>query len=116
MAEIGESLNHFLTRLEDVGVDGLSTDLEIDLRHVMNLESPSITSRLIDLEDDDLDDDLLEPFGFSPEDCSQMAKFFNRDPEDELRPSAEPFLLLPNRLMLNKEGLEDEIFEEQLLK
>ena len=55
-AELGEKLNHFLTRLEDIGVDGLPGDLEIDLRHVMNLESPSIQSRLMDLEHEDLKD------------------------------------------------------------
>ena len=119
---MGESLNHILTRLEDIGIDGLPADLEIDLRHVMNLESPSITSRLIDIDDDDLDEDLLEPFGLSPEDCSQMAQLFQRGSisgsgekfdesrffqlDEEFKSAVEPFMLLPERLSLNKEGLD----------
>ena len=85
MTELDESWNTFLTGLEDLGVDGLPADMEIDLRHVMNLESPSL--RL--LEPDDLDDDLLEPFGFFPMDS------------EELKKAAEPFMLLPDRLSLN---------------
>ena len=137
VAELGESLNHILTRLEDIGIDGLPADLEIDLRHVMNLESPSITSRLIDIDDDDLDEDLLEPFGLSPEDCSQMAaqlfqrgsisggdkfdesRFFQLNDED-FKNSVEPFMLLPDRLSLNKEGLDpteiEKLEQEEKLK
>lgn len=101
-----------------MGVDGLPADLEIDLRHVMNLESPSITSRLIDLDDDDLDDDLLDPFSFSPEDCNQMAQLLSRSPDTRFFPmdedfkptikASEPFMRLPEQLSLNKEGLEEE--------
>lgn len=122
MAELGESLNQFLTGLEDLGADGLPADMEIDLRHVMNLDSPSLASRFLD--EDELDDDLLEsldPFGLSPDECSQMAQFFQRNlteeredfrffplDEDEFKVAAagaEPFALLPNRLSLNIEGL-----------
>ena len=42
MAELDDTWNTFLTGLEDLGVDGLPADMEIDLRHVMNLESPSL--------------------------------------------------------------------------
>ena len=107
-------MSHFLTRLEDIGVDGLPADLEIDLRQVMNLDSPSIPSRLIDLEGDDLDEDLLEPFGLSPEDCSQMAQFFQQDEsrfftmDEDFKSAMEPFTLLPDRLSLNLEGLDAE--------
>ena len=119
-AELGEKLNNFLTRLEDIGVDGLPGDLEIDLRHVMNLESPSIQSRLMDLEHDDLDEDLLEPFGFSPDECSQMAQFFQKSDDsrffpmddEDFKSAVEPFILLPDRLSLNKEGLEENDDEE----
>ena len=108
IVELGESLNQFLTGLEDIGVDGMPVDMEIDLRHIMNIDSPSLmTSRLLDLEDDDLDDDLLEPFGLSPDDCSShMAQLFQRDelkyeePEDMLK-LTEPFRLLPEKLKLN---------------
>ena len=112
--ELNEKLSHFLTRLEDIGVDGLPADLEIDLRQVMNLDSPSIPSRLIDLEGDDLDEDLLEPFGLSPEDCSQMAQFFQQDEsrfftmDEDFKSAMEPFTLLPDRLSLNLEGLDAE--------
>ena len=127
---MGESLNHILTRLEDIGIDGLPADLEIDLRHVMNLESPSITSRLIDIDDDDLDEDLLEPFGLSPEDCSQMAQLFQRSSisaekfdesrffqlDEEFKSAVEPFMLLPERLSLNKEGLDQTDLDENKSK
>ena len=108
IVELGESLNQFLTGLEDIGVDGMPVDMEIDLRHIMNIDSPSLmTSRLLDLEDDDLDDDLLEPFGLSPDDCSShMAQLFQREElkyeetEDMLK-LTEPFRLLPEKLKLN---------------
>ena len=97
MAELDESWNQFLTGLEDLGVDGLPAEMEIDLRHVMNLESPSL--RL--LEPDDLDDDLLEPFGFFPMDTEELRKA-----------ACEPFMLLPDRLSLNTEpGKIEEIIE-----
>ncbi len=121
-ADLGESLNHILTRLEDLGVDGLPADLEIDLRHIMNLESPSVISKLKDLEDDDLDDDLLDlPFNFSPEEAmshfsssaaANESRFFNMDPED-FKSQIEPFMLLPNQLSLNKEGFPAD-FEQDL--
>ena len=84
------------------------TNMEIDLRHIMNIDSPSLmTSRLLELEDDDLDEDLLEPFGLSPDDCSShMAQLFQKeelkleDSEDILRVT-EPFRLLPEKLRLN---------------
>ena len=102
-------MNQLLTSLEDLGADGLPADMEIDLRHVMNLESPSLASRILDLEEDDLDDDLLEsfsPFGLSPEDCSQMAQLFtenlNISNSDDVR-ATEPYLLLPKQLALNEE-------------
>lgn len=99
-------MNQFLNGLEDIGVDGLPADMEIDLRHIMNIDSPSVmTSRFLDIDDDDLDDDLLEPFGLSPEDCGQMSQFFRHD-SDDLK--SEPFMLLPDMLSLNKEGLEGE--------
>ena len=85
MAELDVTWNTFLTGLEDLGVDGLPADMEIDLRHVMNLESPSLRV----FEPDELDDDLLEPFGFFPMDS------------EELKKAAEPFMLLPDRLSLN---------------
>ena len=99
MAELDESWNTFLTGLEDLGVDGLPADMEIDLRHVMNLESPSL--RL--LEPDELDDDLLEPFGFFPMDS------------EELRKAAEPFMLLPDRLSLNSEPSLEEPKVQEIL-
>ena len=106
-----------MTGLEDLGVDVLPADMEIDLRHVMNLESPSIASRLLDMDEmDDLDDDLLEPFGLSP-DTSQMAQLFQSSnsesrffpmPDDmDMRNAIEPFILLPDRLSLNRDGLDD---------
>ena len=139
VAELGESLNHILTRLEDIGIDGIPPELEIDLRHVMNLESPAnLTSRLIDITDDDLEDDLLEnPFGLSPEDCSQMAQLFRSGSisggqfpggptisqlsghpggdskfddttrffqlDEDFKSAVEPFMLLPDRLSLNRD-------------
>ncbi len=129
-SDLGESLNQLLTNLEDLGVDGLPADMEVDLRHVMNLESPTLASRILDLEnDDDLDEDLLEsfsPFGLSPEDCSQMAQFFTENlsltASDHHRGEApgggfvgstllgaEPFILLPNKLSLNEEATIEEI-------
>ena len=92
----------------------------------MNLESPSISSRLIDIDDDDLDEDLLEPFGLSPEDCSQMAQLFHRGSisaekfdesrffqlDEEFKSAVEPFMLLPDRLSLNREGLDQAEIEK----
>ena len=98
MAELDESWNQFLTGLEDLGVDGLPAEMEIDLRHVMNLESPA-SLRL--LETDDLDDDLLEPFGFLPMDSEELK-----------RVACEPFMLLPDRLSLNSEYTEPAQIEE----
>ena len=51
--------------------------MEIDLRHIMNIDSPSMmTSRLLDLDqDDDLEDDLLEPFGLSPDEPYPPSQF-----------------------------------------
>ena len=102
----------------------------------MNLESPAnLTSRLIDITDDDLEEDLLEPFGLSPEDCSQMAQLFRSGSisgqfpgssqftghpggdtkfeesrffqlDEDFKSAVEPFMLLPDRLSLNKEGLD----------
>lgn len=98
MAELDESWNQFLTGLEDLGVDGLPAEMEIDLRHVMNLESPSL--RLLET-DADLDDDLLEPFGFFPMDSEELK-----------RVACEPFMLLPDRLSLNSEFSEAAQIEE----
>ena len=98
MAELDESWNQFLTGLEDLGVDGLPAEMEIDLRHVMNLESPSL--RLLET-DADLDDDLLEPFGFFPMDSEELK-----------RVACEPFMLLPDRLSLNSEYTEPAQIEE----
>ena len=110
----------------------------------MNLESPAnLTSRLIDITDDDLEDDLLEnPFGLSPEDCSQMAQLFRSGSisggqfpggqfpggptisqfsghpggdskfedstrffqlDEDFKSAVEPFMLLPDRLSLNRD-------------
>ena len=83
----------------------------------MNIDSPSLmTSRLLDLEDDDLDDDLLEPFGLSPDEPltnSQMAQFFQKEDfkledSEEILKVTEPFRLLPEKLKLNHPFLEEE--------
>ena len=85
MVELGESLNQLLTGLEDLGMDAaIPTDMEIDLRHAMNLvdigdsaaataftvTSPGINRKSIlrtrsidDIDDgNEADDDMTEEF------------------------------------------------------
>ena len=85
MVELGESLNQLLTGLEDLGMDAaIPTDMEIDLRHAMNLvdigdsaaataftvPSPGINRKSIlrtrsidDIDDgNEADDDMTEEF------------------------------------------------------
>ena len=77
MAELGESLNHLLTGLEDLGLDSLPVDLEIDMRHTMNMESPP-PSFFHDEHMSPEDFMAAPPFGadLSPEECNNIAQLF----------------------------------------
>ena len=60
-ARLGESLNHILNGLEDLGLDEIPAELEHDLRLAMNLPSAASFS------DDEVSEELLSPLlGMSP--------------------------------------------------